>query len=351
MNPPPIPKPGNQKSLPQQAALASLLAPLLAILVTTASRAATQGSQTPPRAVLLITGGVCALLILTGFVLAIVALCTIPRHGRKGILGRGIAGLIVNSLMVLLGAFAFAGGMQRGMKSRQTTRELENTVQDMQTSLRQSYDPEQGITNLGAGVDQLDRLGNQMQDASQNLTGEEAVVMQTMANYLKQLQVVAKKYETTGEKFQAAEVLNAGTLTNKSQIEPRREIVRQLLSANAELKRAIMDSEKVIRSELAKVRIAPATIENVIKGFNSKAAPRHSLIRRIRDCDQRIGDATLGALDLFETQWRKWSYEPTANELAFESDEANEAYGEFLDQINTASEEQIKLQGQLLMVQ
>lgn len=112
-----------------------------------------------------------------------------------------------------------------------------------------------------------------------------------------------------------------------------------------------MDSEKVIRSELEQARVAPAQIKNVIKGFNSKAAPRHALIRRIRECDEQIGAAALGALDLFETQWAKWSYDSTANELTFENDEANEAYGEFLDLINITSDKQVKLQGQLLLVQ
>ncbi len=351
MNPPPIPKSANRKSFPQQAALASLLAPLLAMLVTFASHAVTQSSQPRPRAALLITGVVCALLILAGFVLAILALCAIPKHGSTGILGRGIAGLLLNGLMVGLAALAFAGGVTRGMKSRQATQDLKDTVEDMQTSLRESYDPEQGMTNLGAGVDQLGRLGNQMQEASQNFSGHDAVIMQTMALYLKRLQVVAKKYEVAGENFQAGAVLNVGTLTNKSQIEPRREVVRQLLTANAELKNAILGSEKNLRTELAKARVPEEQIENVIKGFKRTAAPKHALIRQIRECDERIGDAALGALDLFETQWSKWHYDSAANELTFETDAANESYGVFLDTINTASEEQVTLQGQLLRLQ
>ena len=121
---------------------------LLTILVSVPSRSLTRNSQTPPRAVLLITGGVCALLIPSGFVFAIVAHCAIPQHGRKGLLGRGIAGLTSNSLILLLSVAGLVGVMKRGLKAQQANEEIHHAVQDVQTSLRESYDPEQVITNL-----------------------------------------------------------------------------------------------------------------------------------------------------------------------------------------------------------
>jgi len=352
MNPPPLPPPRNQKSFPQQIALASLLAPLLAVLVSVVARAASQGEE-PLRAVKLLSGGVGVLLVLTGLVLAIVALCCVSRHGSRGILGRGLAGLAINGLLVLaLGsgfARGFASGVGRVAKSRQAVRDVQSASDDVQKSLRESYDPEKGITNIDSH--RLDRLTSELEGASEKLSGDDALVMQAIASYLAGLQKQMKLYESAVTAFTDAGVLDLATLTEKAQIEPRREIIRRLLVANAALKTAIMESETTVRTNLVALRIPPAKIEKVVKSFNSKAVPRRALVAQIRDCDAKLGDGALGALDLLEAQWGQWTYEAAANEIKFTDDQHQETYEAFINQINAAGEQQVKLQGQLVKMQ
>jgi flagellar basal body-associated protein FliL len=50
----------------------------------------------------MITGSLGILLIVLGFVFALVSLSGVRRHGKKGILGRATAGLIINSIILAL---------------------------------------------------------------------------------------------------------------------------------------------------------------------------------------------------------------------------------------------------------
>jgi riboflavin transporter FmnP len=84
-------------SFAKQAALFSLLAPFVSFGIGIFGQAAVRGS----RAGAFILGCVSTFLILAGFVLGIVALCGMKKHGRKGILGKAVAGVCINGILVL----------------------------------------------------------------------------------------------------------------------------------------------------------------------------------------------------------------------------------------------------------
>ncbi|MDZ7615667.1 MAG: hypothetical protein U1E05_01610, partial [Patescibacteria group bacterium] len=83
--------------LAKQAALASVVAPGIAVLVNVLAISATQDSRAGKLAI-----GIAGLsLIVVGLICAIVGLCGIRKHGRKGILGRSIAGLLINGFLIV----------------------------------------------------------------------------------------------------------------------------------------------------------------------------------------------------------------------------------------------------------
>lgn len=106
--PPPSQLPANpgNNSFAQNAAKASLAAPLIAIIANATTRSAAFDAST----VKLIVPALATLLFFTGFVLAIVALCGIRRHGPGGLLGKGIAGMLINGVFVVIIIVAFFGG-------------------------------------------------------------------------------------------------------------------------------------------------------------------------------------------------------------------------------------------------
>ena len=95
--PPPLPPP--KKPFVFQAAQASLLAPAIAFGMGIFVNVGLSGQSSP--LVGIITGSLSILLIVLGFVFGIIALAGVPRYGKKGILGRGIAGVCINGILIV----------------------------------------------------------------------------------------------------------------------------------------------------------------------------------------------------------------------------------------------------------
>ena len=112
MNTPPIiqrpPLPPAKRPFAAQAAQVSLLAPIAAIVVGVVVNVGIGVKPSP--VVSIITGCLCVLLIVSGFVLAIVALTGVRRYGKKGILGFALAGICINTVLIVfmvIGILAF----------------------------------------------------------------------------------------------------------------------------------------------------------------------------------------------------------------------------------------------------
>ncbi|HEX5221365.1 MAG TPA: hypothetical protein VFZ59_17505 [Verrucomicrobiae bacterium] len=345
MNPPPLPKLKKANALPRQLALASLLAPGLALGVSAAIRAANANAE-PARATHLILGGVSLLLIGSGFVSAIVALASIPRHGARGILGRGIAGLILNGLLLAILVVGFLHGVSRSARNRQANQDIKVVAEDMRQSLRESYDPEKGVTNLDSA--KLDRLAREFKDAAGKMSGDEAIVMKANADYLGAAQKEFKSYQVALQAFTDAQVLDLATLTEKTQIASRREVVRRFLEANTGFETVLRDADKMIRTNLVKARLETSRIEKAMQAYNSSAGPQRSVTLQIRECDRQMGESVLAVLELLETQWGQWRYHASLNEITFSEAGHNKAYENLLGAIEAEGQKQVKLQGLLV---
>ncbi|MGA9779517.1 MAG: hypothetical protein WBS33_14700, partial [Verrucomicrobiia bacterium] len=76
----------------------------------------------------IITGSLSALLIIFGFIFGIIGLCGVRRHGKKGILGKAIAGTCINCILIIfmiIGIFMFK-------KMAQRTKEIEQRTEQQQ---------------------------------------------------------------------------------------------------------------------------------------------------------------------------------------------------------------------------
>lgn len=94
--PPPLPP--SKRPFAFQAAKTSWLAPILAVGVSVVINGAL--GRDLPRAASIV-GSFCSILfIASGLVFSIVALCGVPRHGKRGILIPAVAGVCINGLLV-----------------------------------------------------------------------------------------------------------------------------------------------------------------------------------------------------------------------------------------------------------
>jgi hypothetical protein len=96
------------------------------------------------------------------------------------------------------------------------------------------------------------------------------------------------------------------------------------------------------------MNVSSEKIDQVIAAFDVKFAQRSVLDLQIRACDDRMGQGTLAMLDLLETNWGKWNYDPAKNVINFEDTYAQRSYRLSLNEIKNAGMEQVKEQGELV---
>jgi len=128
VKPPPLPS--SKKPFAVQAAQASLLAPLtafgLGIIVNVG-----MANQSSPLSQI-ITGSLCVLLIVLGLVFGIVALFGVRRYGKKGILGRAIAGICINGILIAFMVISIPGFMKAAARAKEMRQRQGAEQQQMQ---------------------------------------------------------------------------------------------------------------------------------------------------------------------------------------------------------------------------
>jgi ABC-type molybdate transport system permease subunit len=92
--------PPAKKAFAFQAAQASILAPAIAFCLGIVVNVG-MGTQLSPLAHIIV-GSLSIILILLGFIFGIIGLVGVRRHGKKGILGRSIAGVCINGILIAL---------------------------------------------------------------------------------------------------------------------------------------------------------------------------------------------------------------------------------------------------------
>src|SRR3954468_3161405 len=121
---------------------------------------------------------------LAGFACGIAALCH-RREGEPDVLGRSIAGLAINSCLLLLFFGAFVSGFKKGyarsVQARESMASVRQSLQQAQQDVRRSFDATNGIK---AEPEVFDKTVSALKKASQQMEGESGLVMEASAAYL-----------------------------------------------------------------------------------------------------------------------------------------------------------------------
>ncbi len=281
-----------------------------------------------------------------GLVAAIIGLCGIREYGTRGLLGKGIAGSIINGVLLIVFGIAAVAGFNKAIASRQLSQNLHNDAQDMQASVKQSYNPKTGITNTDFKT--FDKMQGDMNAAAQTMSGDDALASQAMSRYLARMRSGMEQYHAAATQLRTAHILSTADLTDKAQIASRRQLLQDFMAANENLKNVTTNSETSLRADLDSLKISPAKIDAVMAGFDAKFAPRRDLDLKIRECDDRMAQSMSAILDLLETDWGQWHFSATDKKIYFDRTAARRVYQESIQSIKVTSEEQVTLQGELV---
>lgn len=268
-----------------------------------------------------------------------------PEDGKKTLVRQILLASLIALPFVAVMIFVVSRAIvaqRNAMQSRAAWRDVQSSANQAQSDLKKNFDPKTGITN--ADFTESAKLQEKLKDASQKLSGDDAVFARVGAEYLERVQSAATNYQTAAATLRAAHVLGQFDSSDKGQIPARREVVQQFMTANTALKEVVMGSEASVRAELTTAKVRDSKIDAYMEGFHSSASTRNALIVKIRQCDERIGHAMLDVLDTLEAHSGKWEADPNIDKIRFQDNAALATYNSDLAIIKQAQQEQLKLQ-------
>lgn len=160
---------------------------------------------------------VAILLLAVGLISGVLALTGIRKHGREGLLAKGLTGLLLSLFLSAIMVPNFIKGRNRAKEADNFTKALT----DLTHSTDEEFtDPAESDKRVAATREAMDKV-------AANSSGLDGAMARAMSGCMRQLQMVLSPYTEAYETMQRAEVLDYSQLVDKADIEPKKEIVRK----------------------------------------------------------------------------------------------------------------------------
>ena len=114
------------------------------------------------------------------------------------------------------------------------------------------------------------------------------------------------------------------------------------------MKHFVLNGATFFEAELVRGHVPRKRIDEAVAGFNSSSGPRLKIVTEIREQDAALGTNLLALLDLYDSHWNRWEYDPAAEAPVFEDPAPNEAYIAILNTMVRLSEKQQEAQQRVL---
>jgi len=183
------------------------------------------------------------------------------------------------------------------------------------------------------------------QESKAQARGENTLVQQAASSCRQRIQEAAQEHAANAKRMQEANVLAMKAVTQREQLQAKRELVRRFLASNEALNSLLVNEEGAFTETLAKLNVPQARIDAETRTFQSSVRDKAAIIRK-READHRIGNSLLGALDLLDELWGQWNYNKEYDQVQFSPPGALKNYNDFLGAIEAASREQKEVQQQ-----
>jgi hypothetical protein len=288
-----------------------------------------------------------AVIYLLSIILGLVALTGMSREGNEGTLRRSILGVVISGALLGFWSVGFVHGYQTGMKNRKAAQAITQATHEINKDLTKEV-AEKGSVTPSASKDNAQKMKTALDNASKQMTGDDALVARAGSGYMGRLQKILNDYTAAAQTIRSPSMLSMNGVGQREQLAARKEAVNKFLAANEKLMSFFTKAETIFREELARAKVPPALLDATLKGYRGTADERNFLQVQIRMTDQRIGNAMLGMLDLLDSNWGNWKYNPEKENVTFQDTSAIGKYNDYVKDMNDASKEQAQLQSKLV---
>jgi hypothetical protein len=261
----------------------------------------------------------------------------------KSYLGIIIAACLVFVVIVVGVLVAVGFFVRQEIVKRQAMAQFEKTAAEERTKMADAV--KEG--NVADGNAALGRMKDQLGKSAAQMSGPDAAAARAMASYMGKMQGQLGEYGAVLNRLTKEKVLSFD-IRDRATIEPHRQLVHELLAANAKLKNALQHGEELLGAELDAEKVPETTRNQTLAGFNRSQAQLRPLQMRVRECDEILGESALSVLDLLDQSWGHWERDETNGRLRFHDNATLASFNELIKKIQAAAADQAKAQQELV---
>jgi len=177
-------------------------------------------------------------------------------------------------------------------------------------------------------------------------SGDQAVIAQAGAEFLRREQTLLSNYYTTAKPLVQKRLLDMAGIDSTNGLEERRRLLLQFLDANRAMSDWADKAENEFRMLLRKNGLPEGTVEQATKPLHANMV-KVKQTWAILSLNDHIADTQFRALGLLESNWNNWSYDSSLKKVVFTNDNVKTEFNRMVNDINTADKERAGLQQQL----
>ncbi len=157
------------------------------------------------------------LIYLVSIVLAVIALTGMSRYGKEGILRRSLSGLVLSAILLGIWGMAFVHGFQTALQNRKAANSITQAATEENNSLKKEF-AQKGTIAPGSGQVTLKKMKSAFDQASRDMTGDEALVAKAGSAYMGKLQALLDDYTAAAQALKSQTVLNMSGVSQREQL-------------------------------------------------------------------------------------------------------------------------------------
>jgi len=286
-------------------------------------------------------GGLTLVMCGLSFLLGIIALCGIPKHGAQGILWRSLRGMLASGIILSIMGQGFVHGYQAAVRARSARLAQSQTAQDARDDSKKETD---GSTRPTPATAQSQAAPDK---SSQAWPADTSLAAKATSHFQRELQSLSKDYADAAQQIRNPWVLDMNSVGTREELAARKDTVQKFMASNEKLLAFVMNGEKHYRDDLARFDIPEEVCEGALKTYRRSTEEWNFLTLKARQSDQQIGTALLGMLETLDAGWGKWKYSPENKTPIFSDSALVAKYNAFFKAMQTAHVDQKQTLSQL----
>jgi hypothetical protein len=184
----------------------------------------------------------------------------------------------------------------------------------------------------------------EIEAAKQRAQAARPFVLQASEIDKERLQSLITAYSTALQPVPEPPLLDLTSLTGIHHLTQKKQIVQSFLKANDALRSFFEHREESYRETLLKLGLPSEFIESVMQAYRKTAAQPTALALKMRKDDDKMGTALLGILNLLQTNWGRWTFNPAKQKVEFSDHATREKFLDLKEALDQASLEQMACQ-------